>query len=155
VKLRRSIPLALAVPAVLTAGSHALAAGSGKTISAISKGVGITFVDADRNGRPSLGDYEVGNSVYVNRTSGKVIGRGSVTCTQTDPAGGSYQCQGVAHFAGGDVVTAGRFAPASKTGSHAILGGTGVYEGVTGVLAITWLDPTFARASVVFRFRSG
>ena len=58
-------------------------------------------------------------------------GRGSVLCTQTDAAGAAYQCQGVTHFPGGDVVTAGRFSALSKTMSQAIVGGPGV--GVDGI----------------------
>ena len=151
-KLHRTIQLSVAALAALTVASQALAAGDARTISAISKGAGITFVDADLSGKPSIGDYEIGNSIYVNPKSGKVIGHGSLMCTQTDAAGTTYQCQGVVHFPGGDLMTAGLFSPMSKTGAQAVIGGTGVYRGVSGLLSLTWLDSKFARARVAFSF---
>jgi hypothetical protein len=154
VNLHRSIQPSLVILVALAVAPHAFAGGGARTISAISKGAGITFVDADRSGKPSVGDYEIGSSVYVSPKSGKVIGHGSIMCTQIDTVGGSYQCQGVTHFAGGDVVTAGLFSPASKTGSQAIVGGTGVYAGVDGLVTVTWLDTKFARARVVLTLQA-
>jgi len=46
--------------------------------------------------------------------------------------------------------TFGRFAPAAKTGSLAIVGGTGVYAGAAGTQSVTWLGAQFARSKVVF-----
>jgi hypothetical protein len=137
----------------LSAGA-AVAWGSGsagapaRTINAIAKGTGITLVDADRNGKPSIGDYEIGMTVYLK--AGKQIGSGSVVCTQTNAAGTRYQCQGLQRFPGGDLITAGLFSATSKTYAQAITGGTGVYTGVSGTLNGRWLDPMFARAKVVF-----
>jgi hypothetical protein len=139
--------LCIAGVIALVASPAALGSG-GRTINAIAKSAGITFVDADRSGKPSIGDYEIGKSVYVNPTSGKVLGRGSVVCTQTDAAGVVYQCQGVTHFAGGDIVTAGPFTATAKSVSLAVVGGTGVYAGTNGLLTTTWLDSRFARAKV-------
>jgi hypothetical protein len=128
--------------------------GSERTITAISRGTGITFVDADHDGKPSLGDYEIGSTVLVSPKSGKPIGHGSVVCTQINATGTQYQCQGVSHFAGGDVVSAGLFSVTSKTLSQAIVGGTGVYAGARGLYRGTWLDAKFARAKVVFTLDS-
>ena len=132
------------------------AAGSGsvRTIKAIAQGAGITFVDADRNGKPSIGDYEIGATVYVDPASGKPVGRGSVICTQINAAGTQYQCQGQSRFPGGNVISAGPFAATSKTYLQAVVGGTGAYEGVKGTLAGIWLDAKFARAKVVFTLYS-
>jgi hypothetical protein len=149
VKLQHT--LALAGLLALVAGPSA-SGSTARTITTIAKGTGITFVDADHSRKPSAGDYEIGTSVYLHPGSGKAIGRSSVVCVQLDAAGTKYQCQGSSHFAGGDVITAGRFSPAARSGSQAILGGTGVYAGATGAQAITWLDAHFGRARVVFRF---
>ena len=130
------------------------AVGSERTITAIQKGTGIAFVDADRNGMPSIGDYEVGTAVYVKPASGKAIGRSSVVCTQINAAGTQYQCQGLSHFSGGDVISAGLFSATAKTYSQAVIGGTGVYSGVTGVLKGTFLDATFSRTKVTFTLHS-
>jgi len=142
------LTLCTACVIALVAAAAALGSGGGRTINAIAKSAGITFVDADRSGKPSIGDYEIGKSVYVNPASGKVIGRGSVICTQTDAAGVVYQCQGVTHFAGGDIVTAGPFTATAKSVSLAVVGGTGVYARTNGLLTTTWLDARFARARV-------
>ena len=139
----------VAAPAALGSSNNS------RTISAIAKGAGITFVDADSSGKASIGDYEVGRSVFVNPKSGKEIGRGSVVCTQIDATGiVFYQCQGVTHLTGGDIVTAGPFTASAKTFTLAVTGGTGVYEHVRGLLTTTWLDPRFTRARVVFTLES-
>ena len=143
-----SLVAAIAGVGTTVAFGAAGAAGPERTITAIAKGTGITFVDADRNGKPSLGDYELGTTVYVK--GGKKIGSGSVVCTQTNAAGTHYQCQGLQHFAGGDLITAGLFSATSKTYAEAITGGTGVYGGVSGTMNGRWLDARFARAKVVF-----
>jgi hypothetical protein len=115
-----------------------------------ARGGGITLVDANGDEKPSRGDYEVATSVYVHPKSGKPLGRGSVVCTQIDAAGLRYQCQGAAHFAGGDIVTAGLFPVTAKSFALAIVGGTGVYAGSRGTLRVTWLDAKFARARAAF-----
>jgi hypothetical protein len=140
--------LAAAALAAVAFGSDA--GSSARAIAAIAKGTGITFVDADHSGKPSLADYELGTTTYVSPATGKAIGRGSVVCTQINTSGTNYQCQGVARFPGGDLVTAGRFSPLRKTYVQAIVGGTGVYSGARGVLRGTWLDAKFSRAKVVF-----
>ena len=130
------------------------AAGSSeRTITATSLASGIVFVDADGNKKPSLGDYEVGLSRYVDAKTGKAIGHGSVVCTQTNAAGTQYQCEGVAHFPGGDVASAGLFSPLAKTFSLAITGGTGAYAGTTGTLTVTWLAKDFSKSRSVFSLR--
>jgi hypothetical protein len=110
-------------------------------------------VDADRNGKPSIGDYEVGASLFTDPRSGKTLGRGTVVCTQINASGTLYQCQGQSRFAGGDIMDAGRFDATSKTFATAVVGGTGVYAGASGTHTGRWLDAKFARASVVFTLR--
>jgi hypothetical protein len=128
-------------------------AGSGRTITATALGTGIALVDADRSGKPSLGDYEVGLSRYVDPKTGKGMGHGSVVCTQTNAAGTEYQCQGVTHFAGGDVSVAGMFSPLAKSFKLAIVGGTGAYAGAKGTLTVRWLARDFSKARDVFEFQ--
>src|SRR5262245_56296289 len=110
------VALAALAAAALTAVAFGSDAGnSGRSIAAVARGTGITFVDADHSGKPSLADYELGTTTYVNPASGKAICRGSVVCTQINASGTQYQCQGVARFPGGELVTAGRFSALSKT----------------------------------------
>ena len=125
-----------------------------QTITVVAKGTGLTFVDADRSGKPSIGDYEIGSTVYLNRTSAKAVGRGWVVCTQIDSSRARYECRGTAHFAGGDIVTAGPFDPRKGTFSLAVVGGTGVYAGVRGQQRTTWLTEDYSRSKVTFSFES-
>jgi hypothetical protein len=140
---------ALALTATSVA-SGSNAPDSARTIKAVAQGTGITFIDADHSGKPSVGDYEVGSSVYLNARTGKAIGRGTVVCTQVNATGTRYQCQGQSHFAGGDVLTAGLFDATAKTYTQAVVGGTGVYASAAGTLSGAWLDARFSKARVVF-----
>ena len=83
-------------------------------------------------------------------TAGKRVGRGSAICVQINAAGTEYQCLNQNHFPGGDIFTAGFFSATAKTYVEAIVGGTGVYAGLTGTVAGTWLAADFSRAREVF-----
>lgn len=144
---------ALALAAASAAFGSASGSSKARTIKATALGTGITFVDADRNGKPSLGDYEIGTQVLVN-SAAKRLGYGSVFCVQVNPAGTEYQCQSQFHFAGGAVMSAGPFSATSPTYASAIIGGTGTYAGVTGTVAGTWLDKKFTKARVVISLHS-
>ena len=142
------ISVIAAVGASVPLGSAA--GGSAKTITALGLGTGITRVDADHSGKPSLGDYEIGFSRYVEPKSGKAMGHGSVVCTQINAAGTEYQCQGVTHFPGGDVATAGLFSVLAQSYSLAVTGGTRAYAGMTGTFTGTWLTKDYSKARAVF-----
>jgi hypothetical protein len=149
------IIVAAACVAAVTGASVALgsAGGSERTITATSLGTGIALVDADHDGKPSVGDYEVGTSRYVDPESGKAIGHGSVVCTQINAAGTEYQCEGSTHLPGGDLTSAGLFSPLERSFSLAVTGGTGVYAGASGTVAVTWLAKDFSKSRTVFTIR--
>ena len=60
-------------------------------------------------------------------------------------AGTEYNCTDYNHFAGGDIITAGRFSPLEKIDREAIVGGTGNYAGMRGTFAVRWLGPATSR----------
>jgi hypothetical protein len=120
----------------------------------IAKGTGITFVDVDHSGKPSVGDIEIGTTVFLDPKSATPVGRGWVTCMQVSASGGRYQCQGLAHFPAGDIATLGPFNAGARTSSISVVGGTGTYAHVTGLQTTTWLDKNFARAKVSFALES-
>jgi hypothetical protein len=155
VKLHRNIfvATALALAVASTAFGSASGGSSARTIKATALGTGITFIDADRSGKPSIGDYEIGTNVFVN-SAGKRLGHGSVFCVQVNAVGTQYQCQSQLHFAGGDIMTAGAFSATSPTYNSAIVGGTRAYAGVTGTMSGKWLDKNFAKARVVLTLSS-
>ena len=124
------------------------------TIKTIQQAVAFTSIDADHNGKPSVGDYSIAQVVHLSPKSGKPIGGGTAICTQIDAAGSLYDCQGEDHFAGGDIREAGRFRIA-KGFRLAILGGTGVYQGAAGELNGTWLDAKLTKARDIFTIRRG
>jgi len=124
------------------------------TIRTIQQGTAFTTVDADHNGKPSIGDYSIAAVVHLSPTTKKPIGGGTAICTQINAAGTLFDCQGEDHFAGGEIREAGRFT-ISKGFRLAILGGTGIYQGVSGELAGTWLDAKLTKARDVFTMTRG
>jgi hypothetical protein len=120
-----------------------------KIIKTIQRAAAFTTVDADHNGKPSIGDYSVAQVVHLSPKTGKAIGGGTAICTQVNASGSLFDCQGEDHFAGGEIREAGRFT-ISKGFRLAILGGTGIYEGASGELNGTWLDSKFTRSRDVF-----
>lgn len=150
-KLQR-ITLAAAALA-LAAASVAFGSASGddstKTIRAVLQYTGLTEIDGDRNGKPSVGDSAIAPAVYLN-AAGKRLGHGSAICVQVNAAGTQYACEGQNHFPGGDIFHAVRFSVAGKNFRGAVLGGTGVYAGLRGTYDGRWLAADFSRARVVF-----
>ena len=65
-------------------------------------------------------------------------------------AGTEYNCTDYNHFAGGDIITAGRFSPLEKIDREAIVGGTGNYAGMRGTFAVRWLARDFSKAQETF-----
>jgi len=125
------------------------AAGTTTTITTTMNLTGVTSVDADRNGVPSAGDYELFSEVDHN-AAGAVVGNGTAICFQTDGAAKQFTCSGETDFGANEIQVAFRFFPASKAFHAAILGGTGKYDGAYGSMTGTWLDAKESKASVVF-----
>ena len=126
--------------------------GSATTIKATLFYTSLTLVDTDHNGKPSVGDMGISPGFYVN-SAGKRIGTVGASCLLITAAG-SYNCSDYSHFAGGDIITADRFSLTEKTFHEAVLGGTGVYAGLTGTVDGRWLKADFSKASVVFTLHS-
>ena len=139
--------LALAVTA--TAYSAWGSSSATKTIKATLFYTGLTNVDADHNEKASVGDYAIAPGFFVG-AGGKRLGSVHASCLQMNAKGTEYNCTDVNHFAGGDIITSGRFSPLEKANREAIIGGTGVYAGMRGTLVTTWLARDFSKAAVTF-----
>ena len=71
------------------------------------------------------------------------------SCLQVNAAGTEYNCTDYNHFAGGDIITAGRFSPLEKIDREAIVGGPN-YAGMRGTFAVSWLARDFSKAQEAF-----
>ena len=144
------ICVALAVLGATSLASAApKAARSTVTIKTLMDVTSATPVDADHNGKPSIGDYTIFRAVHHDPSTARVVGGGTAICTQIDAQGTLFDCIGEDHFAGGDIREAFRFG-LSKSFKIGILGGTGVYQGAYGELNGTWLDSKETKARAVF-----
>src|SRR5581483_7587071 len=157
--MRRTIFAAAAAAAVVAVAATALAdaapraGGAPITLKSTLELTGVVPVDADRNGVPSQGDYELWSEVF-HGTSGAVVGNGTAICFETDGSGRQFTCTGEADFGANELQVAFRFFPTSKTFRLAIRGGLGSYEGAYGQAIGTWLDPKDTRASMDFTIRT-
>jgi hypothetical protein len=145
---------ATAAVAVVSLASASPATRALSTIHTIQIGYAAKYVDADRNGKPSIGDYTVFQARHLDPKTKKVIGGGTAICTQLDLKGLLYDCQGEDHFAGGDLRESARFV-IGKGFTFAILGGTGAYVGASGELKGTWLDAKLTKAQDTFNIVTG
>jgi hypothetical protein len=158
----RSVTLRAAlVPAVLIAVLvPALASGSSnrgsdaQRIRTIQQSVSFTSVDADHDGTASVGDYSVAQVIHLDPTTGKQIGTGVAICTQITGDGSLFDCQGSDVLPGGELREAGRFT-IGQTWHLSILGGSGRYDGASGSVDGTWLDPQLSRSRDVFTITTG
>jgi hypothetical protein len=142
--------LAILVPS-LAAGSS-VGTGDVQTIHTIMKTIAFTEVDADGNGKASVGDYTVTRVVHVDPVTGKKVGSGVAICTQITPNGDLFDCQGSDVLPGGELREAGRFT-VGKTWRLSILGGSGRFDGASGAVDGTWLNSKLTRSRDVFRVR--
>jgi hypothetical protein len=156
----RSVTLrAAVVAAVLVAVLvPALAAGSSshggvQTVRTIQQTTAFTSVDADHDGTASIGDYSVAQVVHLDPATGKQIGTGVAICTQVTADGSLFDCQGSDVLPGGELREAGRFT-IGKTWHLSILGGSGRYDGASGSVDGTWLDPQLTRSRDVFTIKT-
>jgi hypothetical protein len=138
------------VPSLAFAGGTA----SRSSIETIGHAAGLKLVDADRSGKPSVGDYEIGKTTLVDPASGRTIGHSVVNCTIVNAVATDFLCTGYNHFSGGEVVLAGLFSVLSKTYRLAIVGGTGEYAGARGWETGTWLDRKLTKVRITDTFSS-
>lgn len=163
-KLHRNFKAALCalVPAAIFAAAlvPAIASGSSQgdaatvTIQTIQSATAFTTIDADQNGKASVGDYSVAQVVHTDPKTGKRIGTGVAICTQINAAGSLFDCQGSDVLPGGELREAGRFT-FGKTWHLSIVGGSGVYDGASGSVQGTWLDAKLTRSRDVFTIKRG
>ncbi len=142
--------VAALVPSLAFAGSRS----SRSTIQTIGKAAGLKLVDADRSGKPSVGDYEIGKTTLVDPDSGATMGHSVVNCTILNGTGTEFLCSGYNQFRSGEIVVAGHFSVLSRTYRLAIVGGTGEYAGAKGWESGTWLNAKFTKVRIVDTFTS-
>ena len=126
--LAAAVLVAAAVPALASGSSDRHAA---PTLHTLMKTVAFTSVDADHNGKPSVGDYTVAQVIHVDPTTRKRIGTGVAICTQVNAAGTLFDCEGSDVLPGGELREGGRLVPAA-TWHLSILGGSGKFDGASG-----------------------
>jgi hypothetical protein len=147
-KGRYVVALLLLVAAVVPSLAFTAGNGARSSIEMIGKATGLTLVDADHSGKPSLGDYEIGKVTLVDPGSGAIIGQSVVNCTILSTARTEFLCLGYNRLRGGELVLAGHFSALSKTYRLAIVGGTGDYAGAGGWENGTWLDAKFTKVRI-------
>ena len=108
-----------------------------------------TTIDADHNGKPSVGDYSIARVVHIDPQSGRQVGTGVAICTQIAAAATVFDCRGSDSLPGGELREAGKFTLA-KTWHLSILGGSGRYDGASGSVDGTWLDAKATKSRVLF-----
>jgi hypothetical protein len=106
------------------------------------------------DGKASVGDYSVAQVVHVEPKSGKQIGTGVAICTQVTADGSLFDCQGSDVFPGGELRESGRFT-SGKTWHLSIVGGSRRYDGASGSVDGTWLDPQFTQSRDIFTIKTG
>jgi hypothetical protein len=150
-KLRYIVP-ALAAAALVPSLAFGSAGTSSSSVEVIGVAAGIKFVDADGNGKPSVGDYEIGKTKLVDPSSGRTVGSSAVNCAVLNGAGTQYLCSGYNHLAGGEIMVSGYFSVLSKTYRLAIVGGTGQYAGIRGWESGTWLNAKLTKVRITDTF---
>ena len=138
--------IAALVPALASGSSSK---GTDSTIHTLMKTVAFTTVDADHNGKASVGDYSVARVIHVDPSTGKHVGTGVAICTQVNAAGTLFDCQGSDVLPGGELREAGRLVPAA-TWHLSIVGGSGKFDGASGSVDGVWLDKNATRSRDVF-----
>ena len=141
--------VAAIVPSLAFAGSST---GSRSSIQILGKATGLTLVDADKSGKPSVGDYEIGKVTLVDPESGQTMGHSVVDCTILNASATEFLCSGYNQLRGGELILAGRFSVLSKSYRLAIVGGTGDYAGARGWESGMWLDAKFTKVRIVDTF---
>ena len=143
---------AVAAAAAVSCGlASAADRGSGPTVTihTIMKSTARTMIDADHNGKPSVGDYYVDQVIHVDPATGRQVGTGVAICTQVTSNARLYDCQASDVLPGGELREAGRFT-LGKTWRFAIVGGSGRFDGASGSVTGTWLDSQFTKSRDVF-----
>jgi hypothetical protein len=157
--MKRMLVLVL-LAAVATATAFALSRASARSASVLT----ITLYGKNREGvtldtgtaGTSLGDVRVSNRELFNK-HGARVGRSTVDCvyveTGDDPGESVLaNCEAVIKLPGGEIVTEGVTAyknPTDLTKTphdfQAVVGGTGIYQGVWGTEEFSLVSPTVTR----------
>jgi hypothetical protein len=139
----KGVATALSVVVVVVGISALGAAAARKTTASrsitfhfVEKQIGVNFIDnpprQGHNAPPLMGDQFVFTN-DVRTKSGAHVGWLNATCTVArGGADGGGPCYGTYSFKGGQIAGIATFSFASNVSHVAIVGGTGVYEGVTG-----------------------
>ena len=136
--MKAVVVLALVVPLLAVTSVGAASGTSAKksvTLHLVEKSVGFNFIDnpprQGSNAPPLMGDEFVFTS-DLQTTSGAHAGQLNATCmVSRGGVNGRGPCYGIFSLAGGTIAGMALFNQ-SNTTMVAIVGGTGVYEGVTG-----------------------
>jgi hypothetical protein len=155
-KVRKYTTAVVVVLALAASGGIALGADTGRshpgttTIRTLQLTTAATPVDVDGDGKASVGDQVIFQTVHENPKTHARVGYGDAVCTQistgTRPV---YDCAGSDHLRGGEIREAG--SGSSTTDARwAILGGTRAYRNASGEYRAHFLDANLTRARVTF-----
>jgi hypothetical protein len=142
---------AVAMLGSVALGANGRSARSGKTvIKTLQVTTAATPVDVDGDGRASIGDQIVFETVHMDPQTNAKIGYGDAVCTQINTADPpTYDCQGSDHVKGAEIREAG--SGSSTTDARwGVLGGNGRYRNVSGEYRAHFLDANLTRARVTF-----
>lgn len=131
----------MSIAAASSSTSTATSSSTTKTIHVIQpQSAAFTFVDVGAPG-PSIGDYVVITSPFLNPTTHQKVGSGAIVCTAVKHGSPPpLQCVGTASFAGGDITLQGIFVSVTgKANVLAVTGGTGAYQTARGTVTVTIL----------------
>jgi hypothetical protein len=109
------------------------------TFEFVEQGVGEVHLDLGEPG-VSVGDRYVFRNPIVDEASGESIGHTAGTCDVTDVKDGVeqfYACSYLISLPDGVVAVTGEYDAVNGTADLFIFGGSGMYEGATGVCAYT------------------
>jgi hypothetical protein len=105
----------------------------------VEQGVGEVHLDLGEPG-VSVGDRYVFRNPIIDETSGESLGHTAGTCDVTDVKDGVeqyYACSYLISLPDGVVAVTGEYDAVKGTADLFVVGGSGMYEGATGVCAYT------------------
>ena len=114
-------------------------AGGAITFEFVEQGVGEVHLDLGEPG-VSVGDRYVFRNPIIDEASGESLGHTAGTCDVTDVKDGVeqyYACSYLISLPDGVVAVTGEYDAVNGTADLFVVGGSGGYEGATGVCAYT------------------
>jgi allene oxide cyclase-like protein len=109
------------------------------TFTFVEQGVGEVHLDLGEPG-VSVGDRYIFRNPIIDEASGQSIGHTAGTCDVTDVKNGAeqyYACSYLISLPDGVVAVTGEYDAVNGTADLFVVGGSGMYEGATGVCAYT------------------